>query len=176
MFRSGDTTAKWPTVVRLPTGLANGRRTPEAPVRAPARTAEADWTPSLGTYTGCAKIRFHFEGEHTYLDLYLILRVRFETVPCPKPGCESACFPQGLFPPPKTRPWVFRHPKRPVFIENLGIACPPFPQEISSAPKTRPWFFCGQKSPFLAPGTRRPLPGGAHIKSDPTIYIYIYYR
>ncbi len=31
----------------------------------------------------------------------------FETGPPPKPGCESACFPQGLFAPPKTRPKVF---------------------------------------------------------------------
>ena len=30
----------------------------------------------------------------------------FETAPPPKPGCESACFPQGFFPPPKTRPRV----------------------------------------------------------------------
>ena len=29
--RSGDTLARWSTVVRLPTGLARGRRTPEAP-------------------------------------------------------------------------------------------------------------------------------------------------
>ena len=55
-----------------------GRGWPE-PNDLDSERAEADWTPSLGTYTGCAKIRFHFEGEHTYLDLYLILRVRFET-------------------------------------------------------------------------------------------------
>ena len=30
-LRSGDALAKWPTVVRLPSGLAHGRRTPEAP-------------------------------------------------------------------------------------------------------------------------------------------------
>ena len=47
----------------------------------------------------------------------------FETGPCPKPGCESACFPQGLFPSPKKRPWVFRRQQIPISIENLGIAC-----------------------------------------------------
>ena len=93
---------------------------------------------------------------------------RFETGPCPKPGCESACFPQGLFPPPKTRPWDFRRPKRPVFIENLGIACPHSRRGFFRPQKHAPGFFCGQKGPFPAPGTRRPLPGGAHIKSDPT--------
>ena len=79
---------------------------------------------------------------------YLILRVRFETGPCPKPGCESACFPQGLFPPPKTRPWVFRRPKRPVFIENLGIACGHSRRFFFSAPRTRPWVFRQPKRPI----------------------------
>ena len=69
----------------------------------------------------------------------------FETGPCPKPGCESACFPQGLFPPPKKRPWVFRHPKRSVFIENLGIACPHFRRVFFGPPKTRPWVFLRPK-------------------------------
>ena len=42
----------------------------------------------------------------------------FETGPPPKPGCESACFPQGLFPPPKTRTWFFGAPKGPFLLKT----------------------------------------------------------
>ena len=40
MLRSGDALAKWPTVVRLPSGLAHGRRTPEAPGSNPGEDCE----------------------------------------------------------------------------------------------------------------------------------------
>ena len=72
----------------------------------------------------------------------------FETGPCPKPGCESACFPQGLFPPPESTPLVFRRPKRFVFIENLGLACGHSRRVFFRPPKEVPGFLVAKKARF----------------------------
>ena len=146
-----------------------GWHTDDAPRRHRVRTSAMSVYPLLVVMP--STISLFVSGWLSCLKPCRLLRMGFETGPCPKPGCESACFPQGLFPPPKTRPWVFRRLKKPVFIENLGIACPHSRRGFFRPQKTRPWFFCGHKGPFLAPGTRRPLPGGAHIKSDPTTWI-----
>ena len=127
--------AKWPTVVRLPSGLAHGRRTPEAPGSNPKVWLLLLWWCVLG--------HSFSQGRDSPI------RMRFETGPCPKPGCESACFPQGLFPPPKTRPWVFRRLKRPVSIENLGIACGHSRRVFFRPQKNAPGFFRRLKKPIF---------------------------
>ena len=157
-----------------------GWRTDDAPwrhrVRTPARTDDGDFPTSarVGIAPSGAKM------VQVMCSLSLVCQVLpgeagFETGPCPKPGCESACFPQGFFPPPKTRHWVFRHPKKPVFIENRGIACPHSRRGFFRPEKHAPGFFGCQKAPFLAPGTRRPLPGGAHIKTDPPMCLKCFF-
>ena len=120
---------------------------------------------------------FSDQRRHHYLKSRVLCPRASHSVFVPGPNrCSSlkatvlfmaSCFPQGLFSPPKTRPWVFRRAKRPVSIENLGIACGHSRRVFFRPQKHAPGFFGGQKSPFLTPGTRRPLPGGAHIKTDP---------
>ena len=132
-----DALAKWLTVVRLPSGLAHGRRTPEAPGSNPKVWLLLLWWCVLG--------HSFSQGRDSPI------RMRFETGPCPKPGCESACFPQGLFMPPKTRPKVFSAAKMLFWLGKrtliapiptyVGICVSPFPQGLFMPLKTCPKMF-----------------------------------
>ena len=84
-------------------------------------------------------------------------------------------FPRYLILRVKRRFSLERLGSRPVLAQNQGVSPRASRRGFFRPQKHAPGFFCGQKSPFLAPGTRRPLPGGAHIKSDPTMYFgYLY--
>ena len=140
--------ARWPTVVRLPSGLAHGRRTPEAPGSRPVLAQ------NQGVRVPIPARAFLCPQKHAP-GFFCSPKLRF----C-EGSLRSACPHSrgGFFCPQKTRPkafsgakmlfWLRKHMLIAPIPTYVGICVSPFPQGLFMPPKTRPRVFPEAKVAF----------------------------
>ena len=133
----------------------------------PDRRQIAQWAGTRTTHPGKAGFETGPPWRGRVRDRPSLERPGSRPVLAQNQGVSPRASRRGFFRSQKGVPGFFGAENMPFLLKTKELRVA-IPAGFFRPPKHAPGFFGGQTSPVLAPGTRRPLPGGAHIKSDPT--------